>query len=64
MKKEKNKEKNVAETKQEEGNAPEKIDLKAAHHKVIMVMVGLFIAALVLMIVLSDKVEFASTGGM
>lgn len=60
----KSKVKNESEIKQEEGSAPEKIDLKAAHHKVIMVMVGLFVAALVLMIVLSDKVEFASTGGM
>lgn len=48
----------------EEGKTPEKIDLKAAHRKVIMVMVGLFIAMLLLMVALSDKVEFASTGGM
>jgi hypothetical protein len=41
-----------------------KIDLQAAHRKAIMVMVGIFVAILLLMILLQDHVEFASTGGM
>jgi hypothetical protein len=41
-----------------------KYDLKAAHRKAVMVMIGLFVAMVLLMIILSDHVEFASTGGM
>ncbi len=49
---------------QEEGRGPEKMDLQAAHRKVMAVMIGIFIAMLGVMIACSDKVEFASTGGM
>ncbi|PKL48620.1 MAG: hypothetical protein CVV42_09110 [Candidatus Riflebacteria bacterium HGW-Riflebacteria-2] len=48
----------------DEGKSPGKIDLQAAHRKAMMVMIGIFIAMLALMIACSDKVEFASTGGM
>lgn len=41
-----------------------KYDLQAAHRKAVMVMVGIFLAILVLMILLQNHVEFASTGGM
>ena len=58
------KEKNSTKNEIEEIDPPQKIDLQAAHRKVMMVMVGLFLAALILMIALSEKVEFASTGGM
>lgn len=49
--------------KEENPNKP-KMDLKAAHHKAIMVMIGVFVAIMLLMIFLQDHVEFASTGGM
>ncbi|HAE38558.1 MAG TPA: hypothetical protein DCG57_07955 [Candidatus Riflebacteria bacterium] len=58
------KEKDSTKTENVEIGPPEKMDLQAAHRKVMMVMVGLFVAALLLMLALSDKVEFASTGGM
>ena len=48
----------------EEIGAPEKIDLKAAHRKVMMVMIGIFVAMLLLMIYMSEHVEFAASGGM
>lgn len=41
-----------------------KYDLKAAHRKAVMIMIGIFVALMLLMIVISDHVEFASTGGM
>ena len=53
-----------ADIENEEIKGPQKYDLQAAHRKVVGIMIGLFVAMLVLMIACSDKVEFASTGGM
>ncbi|MBU1109455.1 MAG: hypothetical protein KKB51_22430 [Candidatus Riflebacteria bacterium] len=58
------KRKNIVKEELEEVQVPEKIDLKAAHRKVMMVMFGIFVAMLLLMLFLSEHVEFASTGGM
>ncbi len=41
-----------------------KIDLKAAHQKVMVFMIGCFVAMLLLMVACQDHVEFSSTGGM
>lgn len=41
-----------------------KIDLKAAHRKAVMFMIGCFVAMLLLMLACQDHFEFASTGGM
>jgi len=57
------KKKNV-DNENDEITGPQKYDLQAAHRKVVGIMIGLFVAMLVLMIACSDKVEFASTGGM
>lgn len=43
---------------------PRVFDKDAAHRKVMMVMVGLFLAILALMLLLEKHVEFASSGGM
>ncbi len=48
----------------DEIKGPQKYDLQAAHRKVMAVMIGIFLAMLGVMIACSDKVEFASTGGM
>lgn len=48
----------------EEFSEPEKMDLKAAHRKVMMVMIGIFLAILALMVLMQSHVEFASSGGM
>ncbi len=48
----------------DDNSKKDKIDLKAAHKKAVMVMIGIFVALLLLMVLLSDHVEFASTGGM
>lgn len=41
-----------------------KYDLEAAHRKAVMIMIGIFVAILLLMVFLQDHVEFASSGGM
>ncbi len=43
---------------------PKKYDLEAAHRKAVMIMIGIFVAILLLMVFLQDHVEFASSGGM
>ena len=53
-----------ADIETEEIKGPQKYDLQAAHRKVMAVMIGIFLAMLGVMIACSDKVEFASTGGM
>jgi len=53
-----------ADNAADEVKGPQKYDLQAAHRKVVGVMIGIFVAMLLLMIACSDKVEFASTGGM
>lgn len=58
------KKKNKIQEPVEEIPEPKNIDLKAAHRKVMMVMIGLFLAILALMLLMQNHVEFASTGGI
>lgn len=48
----------------ENPETPKKYDLEASHRKAVMIMVGIFVAILLLMIFLQDHVEFAASGGM
>lgn len=57
------KKKKVKEVQLEPIEKP-KFDTEAAHRKVIMVMVGIFLAILGIMLLLQNHVDFASTGGM
>jgi uncharacterized integral membrane protein len=41
-----------------------KFDMKAAHRKVMIVMIGIFLLILALMLLMQNHVEFAATGGM
>ncbi|NCB38825.1 MAG: hypothetical protein EOM80_08655 [Erysipelotrichia bacterium] len=43
---------------------PKTIDLKAAHRKAMLVMIGIFLAILLVMVVFQDQMDFATTGGM
>ncbi len=43
---------------------PKVFDKEAAHRKVMMVMIGLFLAILAIMLLLENHVEFAASGGM
>ncbi|MFZ5952995.1 MAG: hypothetical protein ACOYXC_19990 [Candidatus Rifleibacteriota bacterium] len=56
----------MAEEKKERIEKPEKpkVDLQAEHRKVIFIMIAVFVAIMVLMILMQNHVEFASTGGM
>lgn len=43
---------------------PKKMDLEAGHRKVMMVMIGIFVVILLLMVLMQNHMEFASSGGM
>jgi hypothetical protein len=43
---------------------PKNINLEAAHRKFMMVMIGIFVAILVVMLLMQGHVDFAMDGGM
>lgn len=48
----------------EEPELPKVIDMKAAHRKVMFVMIAIFVAILLIMVLFQSHLDFASSGGM